>query len=332
MIKISNEQILESLLKSVSKMSISSLHKSLMGLDQERYSKVLNLLSPDKFLKLVEYDLENEEYSRIWQTGRHLKLGIKKELLDSLPPNCLIGIASKYSADTVSAWGKWYENWENDTENIMIHNHLTSYLYFSTPERVAEIINFLVGSCMFVKAPASERDRHIFIYNKKTEFPFEVIHLFACVHPRVFFPALNLVKLKFIEKMFWLCHKFLGDSESFENIFQSDYRNNFSFNEVVLENIGKYIGVLKDQYLIKFIRNFGSNGQRVLLSSIGKDRIIEMHNNGIPIDSVTLPSDWKLFSDKQSNEVVLEKVKKEGQVVLSKLSSVKKIQLLGSLA
>jgi hypothetical protein len=331
MIEISNEQILESLLESVSKMSISSLHKALMGLDQERYSKVLNLLKPDKFLKLVEYDLENEEYSRIWQTGRYLNLGIKKELLDVLPPNLLIHIASKCSADIASAWGKWSDGLENDKGNILIYNDLTSYLYFSTPERVAEIINFLVGSCMSVKAPISERGRNIFSYNKKTEFPFEVICLFACVHPWVFFPALNLVKPEFIDKMFWLCRKFLGENENFENIFQSEYLKDFSFEIESFECIGKHIGVLKNQHLIKFLNSFGIDEQSVVLPFIGKDRIVELHKSGISIGSISIPADWKLFKDKQSNEFVLGKVKEEGQAVLSKLSTVKKIQLLGSL-
>ncbi|MFZ2205815.1 MAG: hypothetical protein WAV23_04500 [Minisyncoccia bacterium] len=326
--KNSKEQIIDDLVRSVLRLPVEKLHQDLLSLDSERYLSVLNKLTPEKFLEFVKYDASIVEFSRVWDISFVLAAGIKKELLDILPPNLLIRIASKHSSGT-SGWGKWDEDWKDGQGNGFCHD-FSLYLFMCSPERVSEIINFLIGTCLNVKAPLSEIDKNIFVYKKGKEFPFEVIDLFFSVHPKVFFPALNSVSSKYLKKMFWLCQKFVSDDEGLENVFQSQYFGKYSFDSNRFSVIGEHIGMLKDEYLNVFLNWFKHEAQKVLFPKIGKERIIQLRKNNFSTKNLSFPEEWDIFNDKKSNESVFEKIQKGSQSI-QKLNSKKKLELLGSL-
>ncbi len=320
------EQVINELIGSVLKLPIKTLHQELMDLDSERYLKVLNKLTPEKFLEFVKYDADTVDFSSIWSINFDLGEGIKKELLDILPPHLLIRIAAKNSVDIGGAWGRW----KNDQNHYGHGYNLSRYFSVASPKRVLEIINFLFGSCLNVKAPASAREKDIFLYKKEKEFPFEAMHLFSSVHPRVFFPALNLVSNEYLKKILWLYQKSLFEGDGLENIFQDEYCKDYTFNEDVFNCIAEHIGILKDEHLISFLRLFNGKTQEILIPKIGKERIVQLHKNNFSIKSLYLPEEWKIFSDKKSNESVFEKIQKGSQSV-GRLNPKKKVELLGAL-
>jgi len=327
-------QIINELIDSVLKFETDLLYEELMALDSERYSKVINSLTPGKFLELVQYDFVQEKYSGLWNIGNYSERQIKKELLDILPPDLLIHIAKKCSASISQSWGLWHSEIYGHKNHLSKGNNcycsnLSGYFFVSSKERIAEIINFLINTCLNVKV-AKLKEKDIFDYEEEKQFPFEVVHLFSSVHPKVFFPAINLISDEYFKKMFYLCRNFIFGEETFENIFQNQYGKEYSFDEDLFNCIVKYIGELEDKYFILFLREFNQKTLEFLIPQIGKKRIEQLHKNGFDIKHLPLPRKWNIFPDKKPNQIIIENIQK-GKQSVRKLTAKKSVELLGSL-
>lgn len=321
--KETKNNIVNQLIESIQKMSAQVLHKNLQGLDMDRYTKVINHLTPQKFKELVEYDSTVEKYSYIWRNSKSIKMC----LLDAIDPILLIKIGAKVSASDTS-WG----NWRYDQDDKEYARDLAEYLSNCSSERLSEIIICLVESTKNVTAPASERNYDIFKFIKGKEFPFETIYLLHHVHPKNLFLAINMISTDNLKRIFWLVNNFIEENDPFESVFHGRYGKKYHFDNEVFECIGKHIGVLPDSFLLKFLNSFGEETQDLIMPHIGKERIVAMHSAGFSIRDLYIPIEWNLFPDKKSNEHLIEKIESGEMKSIKRLSVKKKLELLGVLA
>jgi hypothetical protein len=316
-------KIVNELIESVCKMSAQVLHKNLQGLDMDRYTKVINSLTPQKFKELVEYDSTVESYSDIWRYSESIRVN----LLDALDPILLIKIGAKGCAHDTE-WGGWMYNQEDKEYS----RNLTEYLSNCSAKRLSEIMVVLIESTKNVTAPASERNYDIFKFIEGKEFPFETIDLLHHVHPKNLFLAINMISADNLKRMFWLAKKFMMDDDPFESVFHGEYGKKYYFDQRIFECISKHIGVLSDAFLLKFLNSFGEEAQDLIVPEIGKDRVIAIHSAGFSIKGFYIPEEWNLFPDKKSNESLIKKIESGEITKINRLSAKKQLELLGALA
>ena len=322
------QSIIASLIAKVNRMPINRLHATLKDLDRVRYLGVVNCLHPQKFKELVIYDKKHVEFSSIWL--RESNTGIKRALLDALDPIDLIHIGSQHQAGTV-AWGTHLHPMKLVTEYCP---SMSRYFFGCSVDRMKEIITFLVDNTKGVRLPRKNEEQQIhdiFVYTEGVHFPFEVIHLFASAHPRFLFPALAEITHVQFDRIMWLVKCFCGDSDSFDNVFDDTYDKYYSgLQKEDIAVIVKAAPSLDAKRFYKLLQGFRPETQRAITLALGEKYVIDMHTKVAFSPRISIPSHFKIFPDKITNDSVLKDLLSHKKT-LGKLSSKKTAELLGEL-
>ncbi len=312
-------------------MPIVKLWFALTQLDSERLNQILKILTPKRFRAVIACDLRMQNYKKRLNTSDlhslYFSKPIDRKLLDALSVPLLVHIGNKmgYSHN----WGYWHDL---DAKKIPRNQckDLCDYFYGAPTKRIATVLEFLIDSTVGVTAPASEREYDIFKYKEGKQFPFEMIWMLSCVHPKFLFPALNIIPLSKIKRMLYLCKK--GHDGYLEADFLHEYKKNSSGRHYAdkMEPFAKYAYILKDEILFAMLKLFHEDVQLVITKSLGEERVRLMYKKKLFNDTISFPENFTLFVDKNSNEGILEKIQ-AGKVAVKSIDAKKTVELLGEL-
>ncbi len=323
---------MKDLLEKVLLMPIVKLWFALAQLDSGRLNQILKILTPKRFRAVIACDLRMQNYKKRLHTSDLNSLYfselIDRKLLDALSVPLLVHIGDKMGYG--HNWGYWHDLDDKKIPRNQCKN-LCDYFYGAPTKRIASILEFLIDSTVGVTAPASEKEYNIFKYKEGEQFPFEMIWMLSCVHPKFLFPALNSIPLPKIKQMLRLCEKG-HDGAYLESDFLHEYKKDHSSRRYAdkMEPFAKHAHLLNDEILFAFLKLFHEDVQLAITKNLGEERVRLMYKKKLFSNTISFPDDFTLFVDKNSNEGILKKIQ-TGKVAVKSINPKKTVELLGEL-